>query len=146
MFFRNKKRFLAMLLVTAVASSVCKIAACQVISAKTKDEEKSCSTAAFTENEEGTGSIQLAVVNADGEISLSPVSCYSATMSGKVYGDGVRLRKAPSLTSTVLELMDKGEVVSINFDKSQLSKGYYYVKRIKTGTRGYASVKYVSYI
>ena len=60
-----------------------------------------------------------------------------------VVGDGVRLRKGPSLTSTVLELMDKGEVVSINVDKSQLSKGYFYVKRLKTGTRGYASTKYI---
>ena len=56
------------------------------------------------------------------------------------------MRKAASLTSTVLELMNKGEVVSIDLDRSKLDKGFYYVKRIKTGTKGYASTKYVSYL
>lgn len=144
MFFKNKKRFLTMLLVIAVMGSACGISTYQAVSAKTKEAEKSCSIS--MENEKGTENVQLAVVNADGQVSMSPVSCYSATITGKVYGDGVRLRKAPSLTSTVLELMARGEVVAIYTDKSELSKGYYYVKRIKTGTRGYASVKYVSYL
>lgn len=141
MLIKNKKRFLAMLLVIAVAGSVCGISTYQAISAKTKEVEKSCFTS--TEGEETTSNVQLAVVNTDGMISMSPVSCYSVGIGGRVTGDGVRLRKEASLTSTVLELMDKGEVVSINFDKSKLSKGYYYVKRVKTGTRGYASVKYI---
>lgn len=141
MLIKNKKGFLAMLLVIAVAGSVCGISTYQAISAKTKKVEKSCFTS--TESEETTSNVQLAVVNSDGMISMSPVSCYSVGIGGRVTGDGVRLRKEASLTSTVLELMDKGEVVSINFDKSKLSKGYYYVKRVKTGTRGYASVKYI---
>lgn len=141
MFFKNNKRFLVMLLVIAVAGSVCRISTNQEISAKTKEAEKSYSIS--KESEEGTGNIQLAVVNADGTISMSLASCYSFGMGGKVTGDGVRLRKEASLTSTVLELMDKGEMVSIDFDKSKLSKGYYYIKRIKTGTKGFASVKYI---
>ena len=84
----------------------------------------------------------MGIVTSDGEISTT-AELYSASLNGYVVGDGVRLRKGPSLTSTVLELMERGEVVSIDVDKSQLSKGYYYVKRMKTGTRGYASTKYI---
>ncbi len=135
MFFKNNRSFLALLLIIAVAGSVCRISTCQAVSEKIKEV-----------NEKGIGTVQLAVVNADGEIGMSPVSCYSTTMKGHVYGDGVRLRKAASLTSTVLELMNKGEVVSIDLDRSKLDKGFYYVKRIKTGTKGYASTKYVSYL
>lgn len=128
------KRFLSMLLVIAVAGCVCGISTNQVVSAKNKAVEKNC--------KEEAGNIQLGVVTSDGEISMT-AGLYSANPNGYVVGDGVRLRKGPSLTSTVLELMDKGEVVSINVDKSQLSKGYFYVKRLKTGTRGYASTKYI---
>lgn len=134
MFKKCGKRFLSMLLVIAVAGFVCRISTYQVVSAKSKAVEGNC--------KEETGNIQLGIVTSDGEISTT-AELYSASLNGYVVGDGVRLRKGPSLTSTVLELMDKGEVVSINVDKSQLSKGYYYVKRIKTGTRGYASTKYI---
>ena len=123
-----------MLLVIAVAGCVCRISTYQVVSAKSKAVEGNC--------KEETGNIQLGIVTSDGEISTT-AELYSASLNGYVVGDGVRLRKGPSLTSTVLELMDKGEVVSINVDKSQLSKGYFYVKRLKTGTRGYASTKYI---
>ncbi len=134
MCMKCSKRFLSMLLVIAVAGCVCKVSTYQVISAKTKVVEKNCN--------EVTANIQLGIITSDGEISMSS-GVYSAGPIGHVIGDGVRLRKGPSLTSTVLELMEKGEVVSIDVDKSQLSKGYYYVKRIKTGTRGYASTKYI---
>ncbi len=132
MFKKCGKRFLSMLLVIAVAGCVCRISTYQVVSAKSKAVEGNC--------KEETGNIQLGIVTSDGEISTT-AELYSASLNGNV--DGVRLRKGPSLTSTVLELMDKGEVVSINVDKSQLSKGYFYVKRLKTGTRGYASTKYI---
>ena len=134
MFKKCGKRFLSMLLVIAVAGCVCRISTYQVVSAKSKAVEGNC--------KEETGNIQLGIVASDGEISTT-AELYSASLNGYVVGDGVRLRKGPSLTSTVLELMDKGEVVSINVDKSQLSKGYFYVKRLKTGTRGYASTKYI---
>ncbi len=134
MFKKCGKRFLSMLLVIAVAGCVCRISTYQVVSAKSKAVEGNC--------KEETGNIQLGIVTSDGEISTT-AELYSASLNGYVVGDGVRLRKGPSLTSTVLELMDKGEVVSINVDKSQLSKGYFYVKRLKTGTRGYASTKYI---
>jgi len=134
MFKKCGKRFLSMLLVIAVAGCVCRISTYQVVSAKSKAVEGNC--------KEETGNIQLGIVTSDGEISTT-AELYSASLNGYVVGDGVRLRKGPSLTSTVLELMDKGEVVSINVDKSQLSKGYFYVKRLKTGTRGYESTKYI---
>lgn len=136
MCMKCSKRFLSMLLVVAVAGCICRISTYQVISAKDKAVEEKCG--------EVNGNIQLGVVTKDGKISLTP-ELYSVNMSGIVVGDGVRLRKGASLTSTVLELMDKGEVVSIYPDKSKLSLGYYYVKRIKTGTKGYASTKYVMY-
>ncbi len=128
------KSVLSMLLVIAIVGCGCRISTYQAISAKTKVVDKNCGE--VTENS------YLGVVNSDGEIDFTP-QLYSSGPIGYVMGDGVRLRKGASLTSTVLELMDKGEVVSINLDKSRLSKGFYYVKRIKTGTKGYASSKYI---
>lgn len=137
MCFKNSRRFLSMLLVIAVVGCFCRISTYRVIYAKTKVVEKN--------SEEVRDDIYLGVVTSDGEISITS-QLYSLDMTGHVVGDGVRLRKGASLTSTVLELMDKGEVVTIYPDKSKLSKGFYYVKRIKTGTKGYASTKYVSNI
>ncbi len=134
MCIKCSKRVLSMFLVIAVVGCVCRISTSQIVSAKTKVVEKNCGEAA--EN------IYLGVVNSDGEIDVTP-QLYSLGPIGNVMGDGVRLRKGASLTSTVLELMDKGEIVSIDLDKSRLSKGFYYVKRLKTGTRGYASTKYI---
>ena len=71
MFFKNNRSFLALLLIIAVAGSVCRISTCQAVTEKTKEV-----------NEKGIGTVQLAVVNADGEIGMSPVSCYSTTMKG----------------------------------------------------------------
>ncbi len=135
MVLKNKKRFLSVLLLMAVVSSVYRIPTCQSISAKSKEVEK----------ESETGSVKLAVVTGDGEISMSPTMQCLANLSGVVCGDGVRLRKGASLTATVLEMMDKGELVTIYVDQSKLSRGFYYVKRIKTGTKGYASTKYIRY-
>lgn len=66
---------------------------------------------------------------------------YSAS-SGIVIGSGVRLRKQPSTTATILELMDVGEYVNISYGKS--TTNWYYLKRLKTGTYGYASKTYIA--
>ena len=58
-----------------------------------------------------------------------------------VEGDGVRLRAKPSTNSTILELMYNGELVYINYKK--VKSGWYYVKRAKTGTWGWASSNYI---
>lgn len=86
---------------------------------------------------------QLAVVTADGELCKSPLALYStaSTIRGHVVGDGVKLRKSPSSSGTVLELMYYGEVVKI--DTSKRMDDWYYLTRSKTGTKGYASKKYV---
>lgn len=86
---------------------------------------------------------QLAVVGADGTLQ-SPLSLYSTSTSGirgEVIGDGVKLRRTASSTGTVLELMYYGEIVRI--DPAKIKNDWYYVTRVKTGTKGYASKKYI---
>lgn len=61
-------------------------------------------------------------------------------------GDGVRLRKNPSKSASILELMYKGEVVIINYTKSGTASNAYkwlYVKRMKTGTWGWTYHDYI---
>ena len=94
-------------------------------------------------DEESTVS-ELAVVSADGSLK-SPISVLSdATLwPGEVIGDGVKLRASASTTGRVLELMYYGELVRVDLYKSKVGSGWYYLKRVKTGTKGYASTKYV---
>ncbi len=60
---------------------------------------------------------------------------------GTIYGDGVRLRKKPSSSSTVLELMYNGEEVLVYPQiTAEDGKGKWtYIKRYKTGTTGWVS-------
>ncbi len=87
--------------------------------------------------------VQLAVVGADGTLQspLSLYSTYAAGVPGEVTGDGVKLRRTASSTGTVLELMYYGETVYIDPSKSKTN--WYYLTRAKTGTKGYASTKYI---
>lgn len=67
--------------------------------------------------------------------------------NGEVDGNGVRLRAKASSTAKVLELMYNGEAVAVNIGKME-EKGntiWYYLKRIKTGTWGYANSNYIIY-
>lgn len=63
-----------------------------------------------------------------------------------VENDGVRLRSAPSTSSTVLELMYAGETVSVDFVTSNKKSdgSWYYVKRLKTGTWGWTKAQYIN--
>ena len=65
---------------------------------------------------------------------------YSAG-NGIVTGSGVRLRKEPNKTATILELMNNGELVNIIL--SDTTTKWYHLRRIKTGTKGYASKDYI---
>lgn len=60
---------------------------------------------------------------------------------GIVEGDGVRLRKKPSSSSTVVALMYSGEFVNIY--PSASTANWYFVERIKTGAYGYANKAYI---
>lgn len=60
---------------------------------------------------------------------------------GIVEGDGVRLRKKPSSSSTVLALMYNGEYVNILPYYS--TANWHYVERIKTGVYGYVNKAYI---
>lgn len=60
---------------------------------------------------------------------------------GTVTADGVNLRKEPNTSSTILEKMYWGEQVIIDLDNSTMT--FYAIKRVKTGTRGYASKDYI---
>lgn len=60
---------------------------------------------------------------------------------GTVTADGVNLRKELNTSSTILEKMYWGEQVIIDLDNSTMT--FYAIKRVKTGTRGYASKDYI---
>lgn len=67
--------------------------------------------------------------------------------NGNVTDNGVRLRKKPSLSATVLELMYNGENVLIDYIKSYengFDSLWFYVKRIKTGTWGWVKRTYIA--
>ncbi len=70
-----------------------------------------------------------------------------ALEDGEVDGNGVRLREKPSTSSTVLELMYNGEAVIVNTSKTVNKNGikWYFVKRVKTGTWGYADSDFIYY-
>lgn len=60
-----------------------------------------------------------------------------------VVEDGVRLRQGPSTSAPVLELMYYGETVLIDRETSNKVPGWYYLKRLSTGTWGWASSSYI---
>lgn len=68
-----------------------------------------------------------------------------ATTGGTVDGDGVRLRASASSGATVLELMYNKESVAVDKGASVSKNGvlWYYLKRVKTGTWGYADSDYI---
>lgn len=90
--------------------------------------------AAEEEMEEG----HLAVIKSD--IMRMPNAMGTMSGNGMINGDGVRLRKTPSLSAAVLELMYRGELVLV---KERLNRGWLKVKRCKTGTVGYVNDDYV---
>ena len=74
-----------------------------------------------------------------GPLSNQPGISTMAAQNGEVTENGVRLRKKPSTSGTVLELMYKGEGVYVEYTTSTTVSGWYYLKRLKTGTWGWAS-------
>ena len=77
--------------------------------------------------------------------SYQVASTKSIAENGNIFGNGVRLRKLPKKTATILELMYNRERVCINYTKSaKESNGkWYYVKRVKTGTWGWVNYNYL---
>lgn len=74
-------------------------------------------------------------------ILVTPLTAYAAsfTFKTKVNGDGVRLRATPGCDGVVLELMYKGEDITIASDvlpPSDLAV-WMYTRREKTGTIGW---------
>lgn len=132
-----KRRIISLSLVIAMLCSVCFYRGFAAKAASAETREKSV---AVLEDRNVGEDVELAVITEDGKI-CTPLS---VSCKGHVTGYGVRLRKGASLTSTVLELMQYGEVILIYPEKSKLSSGWYYVKRVKTGTKGYVSTQYVS--
>lgn len=78
-----------------------------------------------------------------GPLANQPGIATMAAQNGQVIENGVRLRNKPSTTTgTILELMYKGEAIYIDLTTStSVSGGWYYLKRLKTGTWGWASSK-----
>lgn len=69
------------------------------------------------------------------------VTAMEYSTDGTVVADGVNLRKEPNTSSTILEKMYWGEQVLIDLDNSTMT--FYAIKRVKTGTYGYASRDYI---
>lgn len=95
----------------------------------------------------GGGDYTLAIVTDAGlEVIGNDISRVSGN-KGYITGDGVRLRKAPKSTATVLELMSKNEVVVIDYAATNVgctTGKWFYVKRVKTGTWGWVNTNYLA--
>lgn len=114
-----------------VATCLCLVCAFPInVQAQTLNSESE-----ETEHEYVTGKVMINTSRALGDPNAD------------VYGDGVRLRSGPSTSYSILELMYNGEYVSIDFTTSyrQSNGTWYYVKRIKTGTWGWAKADYIFY-
>lgn len=94
--------------------------------------------AAETDKETEANAVSARIVIPEEEVFATVTR---AAADGWVVGSGVRLRKKPSSSSTVLELMYDGEYVSIFYYDS--TPKWYAVERIKTGTYGYVSKDYI---
>lgn len=95
------------------------------------------------------GDVKLEVLSYDKvtQKSLAVVKKKKHDANAEICGNGVRLRKKPSKSSTILELMYDGEAVWIDWSKygRGASLSWYYIQRLKTGTYGWAHYDYVYY-
>lgn len=83
--------------------------------------------------------VHFAIIRNDGMRMPDVISTMGS--DGRITGDGVRLRKAPSLSADTLELMYSGELI---FVQKKINKDWLMVKRYKTGTMGYVNRAYVT--
>lgn len=118
------------------------VAGCILFSVPQQAEaaEKGADQSAVEGDEIGVGVIMPS--NAGSDSMVIAAASYSGG-NASVTEDGVRLRKNPSKSATILELMYRGEPVLINYTKSSGKGSWFYVKRIKTGTWGWASRQYI---
>ena len=93
----------------------------------------------------GSTEMTMAEITIPEEVVMANVARVAS--NGEVDGNGVRLREKASATATVLELMYNGESVYVNRSKSVIKGNtlWYYLKRIKTGTWGYADSDFITY-
>lgn len=76
-------------------------------------------------------------------ILMTPLAAYAAFIQpGIVNGDGVRLRKTPGPNGTILELMYRGEAITIGDEIDHDYSAWIYVRREKTGTTGWMEWSY----
>ncbi|MFG6358802.1 MAG: SH3 domain-containing protein [Acetatifactor sp.] len=76
---------------------------------------------------------------------MTPLAVYAAfTQPSRVMGDGVRLRQTPGLDGIILELMYKGESITLSDDVMPPPglSAWVYVRREKTGTVGWMEWSY----
>lgn len=99
---------------------------------------------AENENEGDVIGVGVIVINDVANNVIPGSSLLSISENGNIVGNGVRLRKSPSVNATILELMYNNEAVCINYTKSSQASGkWLYVKRVKTGTWGWVKSTYV---
>ena len=81
-------------------------------------------------------------------ILMTPLTAYASfTQKAIVNGDGVRLRKTPGYDGIILELMYKGEDITLSTDvlpPPDLAL-WVYTKREKTGTEGWMHWNYIDH-
>ena len=83
-------------------------------------------------------SIEAQVVVPESEVYATVTR---SAYNGLVDGDGVRLRRTPSSSGTIVALMYDGEKVLIVPNAS--TNNWYYLERVKTGVYGFANKKYI---
>lgn len=104
---------------------------------------ETANAADLNKNTDIPGQIDIQIIAHDAENDRS-LALVRQNPNGQVTGDGVRLRSTPSTSGTILEKMYYGEYVWIDWNMTGTSHpGWYFLKRLKTGTNGWASSSYI---
>ena len=87
---------------------------------------------------------EIQILSTDVEHNRSLARVTTHTANGEIINNGVRLRKSPSTSATILELMYDGELIWIDWSAyGSAGLNWHRVQRIKTGTYGWVSKSYV---
>lgn len=144
---RNEKTLRKMVGMLVVAASIVSMVSVQDVSASqtTQTSYETMEEPILQEDMSDDELVEGIIAESISTTIGNTVSCCSN--NGFVKGDGVRLRKKPSTTATILELMESGEKVLINQTKSKPQNGkWYFVQRKQTGTWGWVKGTYIIHL
>lgn len=134
------KTLLACFLILAVFGSMTAFAAEPKATDKTNLETQNALTSPIDLERQTFTGIKDSILVPATEVESQPR--FTHDFQGTIWGDGVRLRNAPSDTATVLELMYDGERVWIDQRYNDPNGDWYHVTRQSTGRTGYVYWEY----